>query len=78
MPINVGSSEDLSILELAQAVVQSLGASTEIQVAKNPIPGAAVARYVPSVERAKATLGLEQTVSLQEAIRRTAQWHLQG
>jgi dTDP-glucose 4,6-dehydratase len=76
MPVNVGSSDDLSILELAQAVVRSLDASTEIEVAKSPTHGAAVARYVPSVDRAKATLGLRQTVSLQEAIRRTAQWHL--
>jgi nucleoside-diphosphate-sugar epimerase len=77
MPVNVGSSDDLSILELAQAVVQSLDASTEIYVAKNPTPGAAIARYVPSVDRAKATLGLRQTVSLREAIRRTARWQLQ-
>jgi dTDP-glucose 4,6-dehydratase len=78
MPINVGSSRDLSILELAQAVVQSLNASTEIHVSKNPTPGAEVARYVPSVDRAKTMLGLNQTVSLQEAIRRTAQWHVGG
>ena len=77
MAINVGSSDDLSILELAQAVVQSLGAPTEIQVAKRPMPGAAIARYVPSVDRANTALGLLQTVSLQEAICRTAEWHLQ-
>lgn len=75
-PVNVGSAHDLSILELAQAVVQSLNASTEIHVAKRPTPGAEVARYVPSVNRAKAMLGLNQTVGLQEAIRRTADWHV--
>jgi nucleoside-diphosphate-sugar epimerase len=73
--INVGSGYDLSILELAQVVVESLSASTEIHVAQSPIPGAAVARYVPSVNRAKAILGLEQTVALQDAIRKTAEWH---
>jgi nucleoside-diphosphate-sugar epimerase len=78
VPVNVGSAYDLSILELAQAVVRSLNTSTEIHVAKNPAPGAAVARYVPSVDRAKAMLGLNQTVSLQEAIRRTAEWHVGG
>jgi nucleoside-diphosphate-sugar epimerase len=75
LPVNVGSARDLSILELAQTVVQSLCASAEIHVAKSAAPGAAVARYVPSVERARAVLGLDQTVSLQEAIRRTAEWH---
>jgi nucleoside-diphosphate-sugar epimerase len=76
VPINVGSAHDLSILELAQVVVQSLDAPTEILVAKSPTPGAAVARYVPSVDRAGAILGLKQTVTLQEAIRRTAEWHV--
>jgi nucleoside-diphosphate-sugar epimerase len=75
-PVNVGSADDLSIFELAQAVVESLNASTEIHVAKTPTPGAEVARYVPSVSRASSMLGLHQTVSLHEAIRRTADWHV--
>ena len=76
--INVGSAEDLSFFELAQAVVGSLDAATEIDAAKRPNPGAAVARYVPSVDRATAMLGLTQTVSLQEGIRRTANGMLGG
>jgi dTDP-glucose 4,6-dehydratase len=78
VPINVGSSEDLSIFELAQAVVRSLDASVEIHVARSPDRDSPIARYVPSVDRATAMLGLEQTVSLQEAIRRTARWHAGG
>src|SRR5580704_14565582 len=39
IPVNVGSAHDVSILELAEAAVQSLDASTEIQVANNPTPG---------------------------------------
>ncbi|HEX3967000.1 MAG TPA: NAD-dependent epimerase/dehydratase family protein [Edaphobacter sp.] len=76
--INVGSAEDLSIFEVAQAVVQSLGAASEIHVAKSSASGVPVARYVPLVDRAKTMLGLNQTVSLQEAVRRTAQWHVRG
>jgi dTDP-glucose 4,6-dehydratase len=76
VPINVGSADDLSIAELAHTVVESLKASNEIHVAKKPTPGLAPARYVPSVDHAKAILGLDQTVSLQEAIRRTAEWHV--
>jgi nucleoside-diphosphate-sugar epimerase len=76
VPVNVGSADDLSILDLAQTVVESLGVPTDIEVAKTPTLGASVARYVPSVERAKEVLGLAQTVGLQEAIRRTANWHL--
>ena len=77
VPINVGSGHDLSILELAQMVGQSLGASAGVHVEKEAIPGADVARYVPSVDRAKDMLGLEETVSLDEAVRRTATWYLE-
>jgi nucleoside-diphosphate-sugar epimerase len=78
VPINVGSANDLSILELAKAVAQTLNPSTDIQVAKQPIPGAAPARYVPSVHRAKDMLGLIESINLQEAIRRTAAWYVEG
>jgi dTDP-glucose 4,6-dehydratase len=76
IPVNVGSAHDLSILELARAVVQSLNASVDIHVAKQVIPGADITRYVPSVDRARRLLGLNETVDLQEAIRRTAAWYV--
>jgi dTDP-glucose 4,6-dehydratase len=74
-PINVGSGEDVSILELAQTVAQALDTAAIIHVAGSPVPGAAPSRYVPSVDRARQLLGLKQTVSLGESIRRTAAWH---
>jgi nucleoside-diphosphate-sugar epimerase len=76
IPVNVGSDNDLSILELARAVVQSLNAAVDIHVAKEVIPGTDIARYVPSVDRARRLLGLKETVDLQEAIRRTAAWYV--
>jgi nucleoside-diphosphate-sugar epimerase len=75
LPINVGSDEDLSILELAQAVATTLRPQTEIHVAKVPVVGASPSRYVPNVDRAGDLLSLRQTVSLQDAIRRTAAWN---
>jgi nucleoside-diphosphate-sugar epimerase len=74
-PINVGSDEDLSIVELAHKVAQILDPNAVVRVAGSPVPGAAPSRYVPSVSRAKQLLGLEQTVSLEESIRRTAAWY---
>jgi dTDP-glucose 4,6-dehydratase len=74
-PINVGSGEDLSILELAQKVAQTLDPDAAIRMAGTPAPGIAPSRYVPSVSRAKHLLGLEQIVSLEESIRRTAGWY---
>lgn len=74
-PMNVGSGHDVNILELAQIVAATLRPETEIQVAQEPVSGAPVLRYVPSVERAREILGLRETISLEEAIRRTGAWH---
>lgn len=75
VPINVGSEQDVSIRELAEAVAATLAPGTFISVAQQASPGAAPSRYVPSVERARELLGLTQTVDLQQIIRRTADWY---
>lgn len=77
VPINVGSGQDVSIRELAGTVAATLEPATQIHVAKQAVHGAAPARYVPSVERAKRLLGLHQTIGLEDMIRRTAQWYSQ-
>jgi dTDP-glucose 4,6-dehydratase len=75
VPFNVGSSNDVSILELAQTVVATLSPQMEIRVARKAVPGAPPLRYVPCVDRAREMVGLRQTVGLEECIRRTAKWH---
>jgi nucleoside-diphosphate-sugar epimerase len=75
VPINVGSSHDVSILELAQIVATTLSPQTEIRVAREPVPGAAPLRYVPSVDRARQLLGLHVRIGLAESIRQTATWY---
>ena len=74
VPINVGSQRDVSILELARIVADTLRRETEIRVAQEAVPGATPARYVPSIELARELLGVEEWTSLEESIRRTAQW----
>ena len=79
-PINVGSARDLSIFELAQVVAATLNPETtfdtQILVAEMSKPGALPARYVPSVDRAKSVLGLSEITTLEDAIRRTADWYM--
>ncbi len=72
---NTGSGESMSILELAEAVRDAIAPSVAIEVAKVPVAGAALSRYVPSVEKIDRELGLRNTVSLDEIIRRTAAWY---
>jgi len=75
VPVNVGSGCDVSIRELAETVARTLAPETEIRVAKQAVPGATPARYVPAVTRAEELLGLRATVGLEESIRRTAAWY---
>lgn len=75
VPFNVGSADDVSILELAQTVASTLSPRTEIHVARKPTLGAPPLRYVPCVDRARELLGLRQSVGLEECIRRTAEWY---
>ena len=72
-PYNVGSSEEVSILELAEAAA-TLRPGIEVLTAKQPDASALPPRYVPDIERARKELSLDQFVSLSEALRRTAVW----
>jgi len=74
-PYNVGSRQPVSIAQLAEAVRRTVAPQAEIQIAQKPVPGQPAARYVPETARAEQELGLREWVSLEEAIRRTAQWH---
>jgi len=75
VPINVGSSQDVSILKLAETIARTLSPQTQIRIAKPATPGAVPMRYVPLIDRALELLRLRQTIDLEECIRRTAEWH---
>lgn len=72
---NVGSDEGYSIAEAARMVAATLAPEFPVTIAR--VPGARVVEnsYVPSVERARAELGLDIMVPLDEALRRTAAWY---
>jgi dTDP-glucose 4,6-dehydratase len=72
---NVGSEIPVSILDTARVVGSVCAPDAEIEVAGKAVPGANPHRYVPSTSRARILLGLDQTVGLEDAIRRTVTWH---
>jgi nucleoside-diphosphate-sugar epimerase len=74
-PYNVGSEEDLSISDLAGLVARVLRPDVPVRVAAAPVPGALPARYVPATTRAARELDLHSRVALDDAVRRTADWH---
>jgi len=72
---NVGSEESISIAELATITANTLRPGLPIQIDQKAIPGAPIAQYVPSTQRAREELNLRTLIPLDEAIRRTAAWH---
>jgi nucleoside-diphosphate-sugar epimerase len=75
---NVGSDADVSISELAGRVVAIVAPGISVTTARKPVPGAALARYVPAVERARNELDLKVRIPLDESIRRMANWYQNG
>jgi nucleoside-diphosphate-sugar epimerase len=73
-PYNVGSDDDLTIAALARAVVGNTIPGTKIEIAQ-PASGVPPTRYVPSVKRALAEMGLTPLIPLDDAIRRMYEWN---
>jgi nucleoside-diphosphate-sugar epimerase len=72
---NVGSERAVSISELAQAVASLVDPPLPVQIQGLPSPSTTPGRYVPSTERARSELGLEEAVEWRESLRRTYKWH---
>lgn len=70
-PYNVGSEREISIEELANLVAKCTGYPIEIRKAKKPDFNKPPSRYIPSTKRAQKELGLKETITLEEAIRKT-------
>ena len=82
-PYNVGSDREITIAALARTVASVLpsppggGSSLSSQpglASLAPDEHSPVSRYVPSIHRARTELGLQPIISLEEAIRKTADY----
>lgn len=75
---NVGSEESASIWRVAREVAMLRSPPLEVTRAADPDPGASPSRYVPSIARARAELGLDAWTSRTEALARTWTWLTTG
>src|SRR5262249_52272035 len=67
-PYNVGSSNSITVRELAGKVAAAAGSHAGVEVlGRADIPAT---RYVPDTTRAQKELGLHQRVSLEEGLKR--------
>ncbi len=69
MPFNLGTEQEITVLELARLVRQLSGSTSEITF--RPLPPGDPLRRRPDLSRARTLLGWEPRVSLQEGLRRT-------
>ena len=74
-PYNVGSERALTIAELAKQVAGTNKTALEVVITGKSVPGKPPERYVPSTQRARTDLGLEQYIDLEDAIKRTIRWY---
>lgn len=74
-PYNVGSDQDVSILDLAGLVAQAVRPQADVELLGDPEQRGVGRRYVPDIERARTELGLGLTYTLEDAITRTIAWH---
>lgn len=74
LPYNIGGEHAVSIAELANIVANQVSPPCPIEIAKPP-SSEPVNKYLPDLTRSKNDLGLEITVGLDEAIKRTMIWH---
>ena len=68
---NVGSPDDLSLLDFAKKIAKQAGVNDAVDVPENPVQSSQRRIYVPSLSRANEELNLMRHISLDDAIRRT-------
>ncbi|MBI4678118.1 MAG: GDP-mannose 4,6-dehydratase [Elusimicrobia bacterium] len=77
---NLGSTQEISIVELARLIKRLSGTPGELRLEFIPYeklsgrPYEDVLRRVPDIAKARKTLGFEPIVSLEEGLRQTIEW----
>jgi UDP-glucuronate decarboxylase len=71
-PINLGNPNEFTILELAKKTVELVGSNS--QVVMKPLPEDDPIQRQPDITLAKATLGWEPSIQLDEGLARTIAW----
>jgi len=75
-PVNIGNTNEFTVLELAQKVLEITGSTAEIVY--EPLPVDDPTQRQPDISLAKRVLGWEPRVPLEEGLRKTAAWFAHG
>jgi dTDP-glucose 4,6-dehydratase len=71
-PVNLGNPEEVTVLRLAETIIEAAGSSSEITFTKRPEDDPEV--RCPDIRRARERLGWESRVPLREGLKRTLDW----
>jgi len=71
-PINLGNPKEMTITELAEAIIRETGSKSKIDF--QPLPEDDPKVRQPDIGKAKAILGWEPKVCLEEGLKRTIPW----
>src|SRR6059036_3656983 len=71
-PVNLGNPHELTVMEIARLVLKLIGSSSPIQHQPLPVDDPRVRR--PDIRRAKALLGWEPKVELEDGLRKTIEY----
>jgi dTDP-glucose 4,6-dehydratase len=71
LPVNIGNPQELTLLQLAEAVIEATGSESEIVFEALPVDDPQVRQ--PDITRARQLLGWEPQIPLEEGLRRMLQ-----
>jgi dTDP-glucose 4,6-dehydratase len=71
LPVNIGNPQELTLLQLAEAVIEATGSKSQIVFEALPVDDPQVRQ--PDITRARQLLGWEPQIPLQEGLRRMLQ-----
>jgi dTDP-glucose 4,6-dehydratase len=74
-PVNIGNPHEMTLLELAQHIIELSGSRSEIVYRPLPVDDPRVRQ--PDITRARTTLGWEPRVDVDEGLRITIDWYRQ-
>ena len=71
---HVGGQREITMVQLAEIMMEQIGATSELQV--HPGPAGSVRRRCPEVGKAEAVIGKFERTTLEEGLKRTAAFYL--
>jgi dTDP-glucose 4,6-dehydratase len=71
LPVNIGNPQELTLLQLAEAVIEATGSKSQIVFEALPVDDPQVRQ--PDITRAQQLLGWEPQIPLEEGLRRMLQ-----